>query len=60
MLPLGRFLSRVALAVRLDVYTQLIAWAAVELVCIVIFPFPWGKGHFGVVLVTVGAVCKMK
>ena len=40
-------------AVRPDVYPYPTARAAVELVCVVIFPSPWDSSHFQVVLAPV-------
>ena len=40
-------------AVRTDDCPQLTAGATVGLVCVVIFPSSWGRGHFGVVLALV-------
>lgn len=54
VLPPGTFLWSIEPAVRLDVNNRAYCWAAVELVCIVIFPSPWVKSHFGVVLVIAG------
>ena len=36
------------------------AGGAVELLCLVIFPSPQGKSHFGVVLLIVRAACRMR
>ena len=46
-------------AVRAGVCPQITIGAAVELVCVVIFPSPQGNSHFGVVLATVGCSCTM-
>lgn len=43
--------------VRPDVYLQHTAGAIVDAVYVVIFPSPQGRSHFGVMLVTLWAVC---
>lgn len=45
--------------VRTDVCSQSTAGASVRLVCVVIFPSPWVRNHFGVVLSPVWTACTL-
>lgn len=57
--PLRSFHWWVEPAVRPAVCPQPSAGAAVGLLCVVLFPSPWGRSHFGVVLAPVGAACTL-
>lgn len=46
-------------AVRPSVCLQPPAGAAIGQVCVVIFPSPWGRSHFGVVIASVLAACSL-
>ena len=53
--PLRSFHWWVGSEFRPDVCLQPTAGATVGLVCVIIFPYPRGKSHFGVVLAPAGA-----